>query len=95
MNDLFTLVDSLPAGSSSPLAKEASSPFADELLCREAELAALEVFLQEHVCGRKAGSLYVSGPPGTGKSASINHLLESRPVSLCVCVGGGVVELTR
>ena len=67
----------------------ASSPFTDELLCREAELAVLEAFLQEHVCGRKAGSLYVSGPPGTGKSASINHLLESRPVSLCVGEGGG------
>ena len=35
------------------------------------------------MCGRQSGSLYVSGPPGTGKSASINHLLDSRPVSLC------------
>lgn len=57
-----------------------------ELLCRDGELAALEVFLKEHVCGRRSGSLYVSGPPGTGKSASISHLLDNRPVSVWVYV---------
>ena len=75
------------ATSSSPLPKTATSPFTDELLCRETELAALEAFLKRHVCGKRPGSLYVSGPPGTGKSASINNLLDSRPVSLSTCWG--------
>lgn len=47
------------------------------LLCREKELATLSSFLKTTVEANMAGSLYVSGPPGTGKTACITHLLEN------------------
>ncbi|KAK9317155.1 P-loop containing nucleoside triphosphate hydrolase protein [Lipomyces starkeyi] len=45
------------------------------LLCRDAEREALKLFFCSHVSTPAAGSLYVSGPPGTGKSALMAEVL--------------------
>ncbi|XP_066484227.1 cell division control protein 6 homolog [Tiliqua scincoides] len=47
----------------------------DQLHAREKETAILHQFLRMHVCGEKPGSLYISGPPGTGKTACFNRAL--------------------
>ncbi|XP_025022601.1 cell division control protein 6 homolog isoform X2 [Python bivittatus] len=47
----------------------------DQLLAREKETSVLLRFLQEHVCRKKPGSLYISGAPGTGKTACLNRAL--------------------
>uniref|UniRef100_A0A8C4WTF1 Cell division control protein n=1 Tax=Eptatretus burgeri TaxID=7764 RepID=A0A8C4WTF1_EPTBU len=47
------------------------------LLCREAEQNVVRSFLQHHVLSAKPGSLYVSGRPGTGKTACLRHILTS------------------
>lgn len=45
---------------------------------REGELAELENFIQLHLKEGSSGSLYVSGPPGTGKTASLSQIM-SKP----------------
>ncbi|NXV98042.1 CDC6 protein, partial [Calonectris borealis] len=47
----------------------------DRLHARERETGVIRQFLREHVCGRRPGSLYVSGPPGTGKTACLSRVL--------------------
>ncbi|XP_053117935.1 cell division control protein 6 homolog isoform X2 [Hemicordylus capensis] len=47
----------------------------DQLHAREKETDVLLRFLREHVCGEKSGSLYISGAPGTGKTACLNRVL--------------------
>ncbi|XP_027210266.1 cell division control protein 6 homolog [Penaeus vannamei] len=47
------------------------------LVCREKQVADMESFLKEHLQNVKPGSLYVSGAPGTGKTASLNSILDS------------------
>ncbi|RLV91318.1 hypothetical protein DV515_00014160 [Chloebia gouldiae] len=47
----------------------------DRLQGRERETRILRQFLQEHVLGRRPGSLYVSGAPGTGKTACLSRVL--------------------
>ncbi|CAM9795710.1 unnamed protein product [Bubo scandiacus] len=47
----------------------------DRLHARERETGVMRQFLREHVCGRQPGSLYVSGAPGTGKTASLSRVL--------------------
>ncbi|GIK04206.1 AAA ATPase [Aspergillus viridinutans] len=44
------------------------------LVGREAEREKLTSFIQERVTSRKGGCLYVSGPPGTGKSAMVREV---------------------
>ncbi|XP_068930324.1 cell division control protein 6 homolog [Petaurus breviceps papuanus] len=48
----------------------------DRLPAREKEMDIIRHFLTEHICGKKAGSLYVSGAPGTGKTACLNRILQ-------------------
>ena len=45
------------------------------LLCREDQVKVLQSWLQDHLVAGKPGSLYISGAPGTGKTASLTHLL--------------------
>ncbi|XP_053856218.1 cell division control protein 6 homolog [Vidua macroura] len=47
----------------------------EQLQGRERETRILRQFLQEHVLGRRPGSLYVSGAPGTGKTACLSRVL--------------------
>ncbi|XP_039083602.1 cell division control protein 6 homolog isoform X1 [Hyaena hyaena] len=48
----------------------------DRLPAREKEMNVIRNFLREHICGKKAGSLYLSGPPGTGKTACLSRILQ-------------------
>ncbi|CAG0896228.1 unnamed protein product [Darwinula stevensoni] len=47
------------------------------LIGREMEISFLHDFISENLRKKNSASLYVSGPPGTGKTASINHILEN------------------
>merc|ERR1719402_1795446 len=47
-----------------------------ELLCRESQVKSMSDWLDSHLVDGKPGSLYVSGAPGTGKTATLNYLLE-------------------
>ena len=46
------------------------------LIGRDDERAQLQAFLERCKASRPSGCLYVSGPPGTGKSAMINRMTE-------------------
>ncbi|XP_062967989.1 cell division control protein 6 homolog [Cynocephalus volans] len=48
----------------------------DRLPAREKEMDVIRNFLREHICGNKAGSLYLSGAPGTGKTACLSRILQ-------------------
>uniref|UniRef100_A0A8C6WP84 Cell division control protein n=1 Tax=Neogobius melanostomus TaxID=47308 RepID=A0A8C6WP84_9GOBI len=47
----------------------------ERLLSRDAERTAIQAFLEEKVLQKKPGSLYISGAPGTGKTACLNCVL--------------------
>ena len=53
----------------------------ERLHSREAERAAIVSFLESHVVPGLPSSLYVSGAPGTGKTACLNCVLQEREVS--------------
>ena len=48
-----------------------------ELVCRDSELRRVLEFCKACVEKEKAGSLYVCGCPGTGKTLSINKIKDS------------------
>jgi len=48
------------------------------LLCREKEVGAMSTWLDEHLVAGKPGSIYVSGAPGTGKTATLVSLLAGK-----------------
>jgi Cdc6-like AAA superfamily ATPase len=50
-----------------------SSNMTTELLGRTSELAQVTSFFEEHLKSQKPGSLFISGPPGTGKTHLIFH----------------------
>lgn len=52
----------------------------DRLLSREAERESIRSFLEEKVLQRRPGSLYISGAPGTGKTACFNCVLHEMKV---------------
>jgi len=47
-----------------------------DLPCRENEIEYVQQFLTTHILGKKGGSLYISGSPGTGKTAVVRHVLD-------------------
>lgn len=49
---------------------------------REVELCDLKNFIKTNLKNGTSGSLYVSGPPGTGKTASLNIILQEKDVSM-------------
>lgn len=53
----------------------------ERLLSREAERESIRSFLEETVLQRHPGSLYISGAPGTGKSACLNCVLQEMKVA--------------
>ncbi|XP_053308954.1 cell division control protein 6 homolog [Spea bombifrons] len=66
-----------PESSCYQLAKQAlNTAIPERLLAREKETSVIQTFLKDHVVGEKPGSLYISGAPGTGKTACLNKLLQ-------------------
>ncbi|KAM4623254.1 cell division control protein 6 homolog [Discoglossus pictus] len=57
----------------------------ERLLARENETATIQNFLKRHVCQEKAGSLYISGAPGTGKTACLSKILQESKEDLKKC----------
>lgn len=55
-----------------------------EMPGRERELCQLRDFIVEHIENSTSGSLYISGPPGTGKTASLNMILQDDHISSSV-----------
>ncbi|MEQ2163033.1 hypothetical protein GOODEAATRI_026064, partial [Goodea atripinnis] len=56
----------------------------ERLLSREAEQASIRSFLKDKVLQHTPSSLYISGVPGTGKTACLNCVLEEMKVG-CGC----------
>ena len=48
------------------------------LLCREVQVAAMSSWLDRHLVAASPGSIYVSGAPGTGKTATLVSLLHGK-----------------
>jgi cell division control protein 6 len=48
------------------------------LLCREQQVDTMSKWLDKHLVQGKPGSMYVSGAPGTGKTATLTHLLNTK-----------------
>ncbi|XP_044266633.1 cell division control protein 6 homolog [Tribolium madens] len=48
---------------------------------REKELCDLRQFILKHLTEGTSGTLYISGPPGTGKTASLNLILEDQEIA--------------
>ncbi|XP_063815850.1 cell division control protein 6 homolog [Pseudophryne corroboree] len=57
----------------------------ERLLAREMETATILSFLKTHVSCEKPGSLYISGAPGTGKTACLHKLLQENKEILKGC----------
>lgn len=54
----------------------------ERLLSRESERASIRSFLEEKAMQRVPGSLYISGAPGTGKTACLNCVLQEMKAEL-------------
>ena len=52
------------------------------LVCRDEQIDTMQDFLSKHLKSGKPGSLYVSGAPGTGKTACLNFLLDEMKASI-------------
>lgn len=61
--------------------KALHSNFPTELPGRESEIEELRSFILDHLVNGSSGSIYVSGPPGTGKTASLNSIVQQTDVS--------------
>ncbi|XP_001605030.2 cell division control protein 6 homolog [Nasonia vitripennis] len=64
-----------PSSKYSEARKALHSALPENLVGREAELCKLEEYIQFHLDNETSGSLYVSGPPGTGKTASLSKIM--------------------
>lgn len=53
------------------------SGYTDSLPGREEQIGCLKSFLQNHVDSHVSASMYISGPPGTGKTVSLHSLFAS------------------
>ena len=52
----------------------------ESLVGRESEISSVSSFLDEHISKKKPGSLYISGAPGTGKTAVVSKSIENLQV---------------
>ncbi|CAH3024145.1 unnamed protein product [Porites evermanni] len=57
----------------------------DNLLCREKEIAEIRSFLHNHLPKGKPGSLYISGAPGTGKTACLTRIMLEMKAEIRKC----------
>lgn len=49
------------------------------LVGRDEEVDFLVNYINEHVKSKRPGSIYISGPPGTGKTAALSKIIEKLP----------------
>ena len=69
-----------------------------KLVGREAEKAELNTFIQQHIQQVSGGCLYVSGPPGTGKSAMVSEVvasMEESPVVIKAYINCMSIKTTK
>ena len=59
----------------------------DHLVGRDQEVAEITGFLKTHLDKQSAGSLYISGAPGTGKTAALLHIIDDFKVGVESVVG--------
>jgi len=52
----------------------------DRVVCREKEVAQVAKFVEDHVGKQVPGSLYISGAPGTGKTAVVSNMMKELKV---------------
>jgi cell division control protein 6 len=65
------------SGQSYDLAKQSlHTAKPDHLVGRDQEVSEVSGFLRSHLDLKTAGSLYVSGAPGTGKMAALLHIID-------------------
>lgn len=62
-----------------------SSSKVDEVVGREKECDIISGFLNDHIVKRKSSSMYISGPPGTGKSLCVSYVA-SHVVKVNKCI---------
>lgn len=55
----------------------------DRLLCREKEMGIVQKFIDNHVNKGVPGSMYISGAPGTGKTAVLSFTMKLIQVTEC------------
>ncbi|XP_024879785.1 cell division control protein 6 homolog [Temnothorax curvispinosus] len=60
--------------------KSLHSSITEDLPGREEELTRLQKYLLEHLDQETSGSLYISGPPGTGKTACLFKIMQQSDV---------------
>lgn len=70
-----TELPKLDSGSIESFRKALDTSSPSNLPCREAQISEIYDFLTEHLTEKKPGSLYISGAPGTGKTAVVNFVL--------------------
>ncbi|XP_044742330.1 cell division control protein 6 homolog [Chrysoperla carnea] len=59
------------------LLKTLHSSIPNQMVGRDQEIQELSEFLQLHINDNKSGSVYISGPPGTGKTATLSYILKN------------------
>ena len=65
----------LPGQQYSKVRRALHSSHPNNLLCREKEITEIRKFLQNHLLKGTPGSLYISGAPGTGKTACLTKIM--------------------
>ncbi|XP_050307032.1 cell division control protein 6 homolog [Anthonomus grandis grandis] len=61
--------------------KALHSNFPTDMPGREKEIQEISEFIKGHLENESSGSIYISGPPGTGKTASLNLILEQEDIN--------------
>ena len=70
-----------PLGSRYQMVKQSlHTAVPERLVSRDAERAAIRSFLEERALGSTPASLYISGAPGTGKTACFHRVLADMKV---------------
>ena len=61
--------------------KALNASIPERVICRTNENAEIEGYLETCFAEKKTLSIYVNGQPGTGKTLTINHLLDKFKVN--------------